>query len=317
MKTALKTATVIIMSVLIVISSALLVFSQVIISDDNFKNTETETSSQVIESLEPVSTTETVSRDIPVHETFEIVNIKGGDPLCDHYWPTWIETVPPRIGVVGTAISYCSNCKAVQEKKIDALPDPNQRVELDVKNILQNPQLPNGCEIVSLAIVLNYLGFEVDPVELSDKYLEKGEFWIDSPYKKYIGDPKNETGTGCYAPCIIKAANNFLKDQKSELMCVNVSGKDLKELEKYIDDGIPVIIWGTVFMDCDPSICYSYWTQYDGIVTWYMHSHCLVMTGHSASTYVFADPLYGTTDYTKENVEKSYNQEFMQACIIK
>ena len=33
------------------------------------------------------------------------------------------------------------------------LPDT---VQLNVENILQNPELPNGCEITSAAIVLNY-----------------------------------------------------------------------------------------------------------------------------------------------------------------
>ena len=33
---------------------------------------------------------------------------------------------------------------------------------LDVPQILQNPELPNGCEITSLCEVLRYLGFDAD-----------------------------------------------------------------------------------------------------------------------------------------------------------
>ena len=40
-------------------------------------------------------------------------------------------------------------------------------VQLDVENIPQNPELPNGCEITSAAIVLNYLGFDIDKVTLA------------------------------------------------------------------------------------------------------------------------------------------------------
>ncbi|MDD6095409.1 MAG: C39 family peptidase, partial [Clostridia bacterium] len=309
----LKTVSVVLMSVLVLLSTVLLVYSQTL-------NMGNEAHEEVTEAdTEPVTGEETTAvepvadvPDEPENITFEIVKIDGGDPLCEHSWPMWIDTVPAGVGKMGTAISYCPTCGAVQTKMIDALPDPNFRYMLDVENILQNPELPNGCEIVSLAIVLNYLGFQVDPVELSDKYLPKGVFWYDTPYEKYIGDPKTENGTGCYAPCIVNAANDFLKDMDSTLRCKDVSGSTMEELQAYVDAGIPVIIWGTVFMDCDPTVCYSY-PHETGLVTWYTHSHCLVMIGHSGSTYIFADPLCGIMDYDKEDVQTSYEQEFMQA----
>ena len=40
--------------------------------------------------------------------------------------------------------------------------------QLEVENIDQNPELPNGCEITSAAIVLQYLGFPVDKVTLAE-----------------------------------------------------------------------------------------------------------------------------------------------------
>ena len=54
-------------------------------------------------------------------------------------------------------------------------------VQLNVENILQNPELPNGCEITSAAIVLNYLGFDIDKVTLAENYLP-----IHIPYARDI-----------------------------------------------------------------------------------------------------------------------------------
>ena len=42
---------------------------------------------------------------------------------------------------------------------------------LPVPQILQNPELPNGCEITSCCEVLHYLGFAPDKCELADYYL--------------------------------------------------------------------------------------------------------------------------------------------------
>ena len=44
---------------------------------------------------------------------------------------------------------------------------------LPVNTIYQKPELPNGCEITSATIVLNYLGFNVSRVTMADTYLHK------------------------------------------------------------------------------------------------------------------------------------------------
>ena len=49
---------------------------------------------------------------------------------------------------------------------------------LNVKCVLQNPELPTGCEITALTIVLNYLGYDVDKLTMADKYLDKGQLEI-------------------------------------------------------------------------------------------------------------------------------------------
>ena len=44
---------------------------------------------------------------------------------------------------------------------------------LPVNTIYQKPELPNGFEITSATIVLNYLGFNVSKVTMADTYLHK------------------------------------------------------------------------------------------------------------------------------------------------
>ncbi len=64
-------------------------------------------------------------------------------------------------------------------------------VQLDVENILQNPELPNGCEITSAAIVLNYLGFDIDKVTLAENYLPMHiPYWEAGPRSRIHGQPR-------------------------------------------------------------------------------------------------------------------------------
>lgn len=185
-------------------------------------------------------------------------------------------------------------------------------VKLDVQNKLQKPDLPNGCEIVSLSIVLDYLGFDNDPVALSDGYLPKTTDKRADPRYEYIGDPK-KSGYGCYAPCIVSAANAYLSDTGSEKRAYDVSGGSFRDLTGYIDSGIPVIVWGTVGMK---GRGYALLTSNSGI-SWYIHSHCLVLIGYTEEEYIFADPLEGIVSYAMDRVNNSYISEYSQACVIK
>ena len=70
-----------------------------------------------------------------------------------------------------------------------------------VELILQNPELPNGCEVTSLAMLLTSAGFPVDHVKLYQQYLPTKEFTYSknqrlgpSPNEFYVGDASSRTG---------------------------------------------------------------------------------------------------------------------------
>ena len=52
--------------------------------------------------------------------------------------------------------------RAAEEYKVEAKKETKQdpqEIYLEVSSLLQNPELPNGCEIVSLTAVLHYYGY--------------------------------------------------------------------------------------------------------------------------------------------------------------
>jgi len=192
--------------------------------------------------------------------------------------------------------------------------DELRELTLDVENILQMPELPNGCEVVSLAIVLNYLGYDVDSLWLFENYMAKSPYAEGDPWTTYIGDPTGK-GLGCYAPCVVNTGNYYLSDQGSDLTVTDVSYKDMSEYVEYIKKGVPVIMWGLIDMNGNGRICWER-TINGKKVDWHNYSHCLVMVGFTEESYVFCDPMRGIVEYDKEDVEKSFLINYEQACII-
>ena len=224
-------------------------------------------------------------------------------PETEEYPST--ETVPPETDIIES-----ESC----ETEPPEVP-PRETYVLDVENILQNPELPNGCEVVSLAIVLRYMGYDVAPGWLFDNYMPHTLYdYSGDPFTTYIGNPRGY-GFGCYAPCVVTTGNAYLSDVGSSLEAVDVSGMELEDYKAYIDSGTPVIIWGTLYMNCNPHVHQSWWVNGE-IRHWYSNSHCLVLIGYKADTYVFCDPLCGVIEYSIEAVEKSFELNLRQACVI-
>lgn len=194
-------------------------------------------------------------------------------------------------------------------------PPKPKEVRLDVENILQNPEFKNGCEVVSLAICLKYAGVPISTGELYDKYMAKSPLYKGDPWESYVGDAKGN-GLGCYAPCVVITGNAYLTEIKSDKKVYDVSENDFSYYEALIDDGYPVIMWGTVGMNGNDTV---YWQTNIGKkhIVWYNYSHCVVLIGYTENTYIFCDPLAGVAEYKKSDVEKSFSITFRQACVIK
>lgn len=186
--------------------------------------------------------------------------------------------------------------------------------KLDVKCVLQNPELPTGCEITALTIVLNYLGYDVDKLTLADNFLDKGRVGETSPYKAFVGNPRDEDACGAFAPVIVNSAKRYLYSENSDMNVYNVTGADYSELVDYVDNGHPVLVWETMWM-AKPHIA-AEWNVDGETIVWKSHEHAMVLIGYTADTYIMADPLRGIYEYDKEVVEERYKDMGRQAIVI-
>ena len=185
--------------------------------------------------------------------------------------------------------------------------------QLNVDCILQNPELPTGCEVTALAIVLNYYGYGVDKCDLSDYYLDKGYIGETNPNDAFLGEPRYDYSYGCYAPVIVNCANYYLEGDRD---VINLTGTSFYDLLDYINNGIPVIVWATTNMN--NSYYSTTWDLPDGEFTWKANEHCLVLTGYDYDNGLIsvADPLVGNTQYDINVFADRYEQMGCQAVIV-
>ncbi len=200
--------------------------------------------------------------------------------------------------------------------KVDEDQVEKRKAELDVDVVLQNPEMPNGCEATATTIALNYYGFKIDKLTLASEYFyQKEKNWDFRNY--YIGNPLDFSGIGCYSNAVVNAANGFLDTQMTSLRAFNYTNSSFESLLNEVAKGFPVIIWVTVYMK-EPY--YSFRVNIDGEdLVWIGQEHCLVLSGFDLDkkTVTVADPLVGVTTYDMDLFKKRFTQIGYNAVILK
>lgn len=216
------------------------------------------------------------------------------------------ETVPPTTEPFSMDVSVPENYEP-----------PSSYVIEGVEAIMQEPELPTGCEVTALAEVLNFHGFKIDKVELCDGFMPIDYNGAVNMDYAYIGDPKLNNGFGCNAPVIMKTAYEYFESINSPAYAVDLTGTEFRDLFYQICEGRPVVVWSTIAQV--ESISHYIWTAANGEdMIFNDYQHCVALYGYDTEqgiVYV-ADPLEGNTTYDMERFERIYNNMFKQAIVI-
>ena len=189
-----------------------------------------------------------------------------------------------------------------------------QKVFHEVETVLQNPELPHGCEVTGLASLLSYYEVKADKCELADEWLPKG-LWGQTDFRKaFVGDPSKRVGSaGCFATVIADTANRYLAEKEPQiaggtatdtkrpeegvtLTAVAKEGVSFEELLAMVTEA-PVLVWTT--MNLQPPYIAQVWEVDGEELYWQNLEHCVVLTGYDAEKRVWygTDPLYGPCEY--------------------
>lgn len=277
---------------------------------------------------------EPASADLPLDDyTYSATSVSESEqttvPDTEMAFPKSMETsetvTPDESGSTEETSADTSASRTIITSRIRKDYD-NNSVYIDMENVLQLPELPVGCEITALTILLRYCGFDADKTDLARNYLptswgnartEDGKTYKDSFFNYFIGDPFSR-GYGCFANAIEKAANAYIADHGGGFTVKNISGAHPDVLYDYLAEGTPVLCWATDGM-IEPEY---YETWYDNAtgeqLDWYLNEHCFVLAGFNMSgdLVTLNDPMKGIIDYNINKFETRYEQMYRQAIVI-
>jgi uncharacterized protein YvpB len=186
---------------------------------------------------------------------------------------------------------------------------------IDAPLVKQLPELPRGCEVTSLAMLLRHAGVDVDKMTLANQ-IHKVPF----QYGKYHGDPNdgfvgnmytyNEPGYGVYHQPIFALAEHYLPGRMKDL-----TGYPFEVLMHYLNMDRPVWVVTNTRYDRLADNQFHQWTTINGKLNITYKLHSVLMTGYDDEYIYFNDPLEGIKNkkILKENFLAAWTQMGQQA----
>ncbi|WP_311316058.1 C39 family peptidase [Cytobacillus oceanisediminis] len=172
------------------------------------------------------------------------------------------------------------------------------RVLLDAPIIKQFPELPRGCEVTSLAMLLQYKGIKTNKITLANNIKknsvplkkESGKIFWGDPNEGFVGDMYSykNPGYGVYHKPIRELAEKYIPGQ-----IIDLTGRDFVELQAYLSLGIPIwIITNTTYNEL-PDSAFVKWFTPNGEIKITYKEHSVLITGYDEKAIYFNDPIDG------------------------
>lgn len=190
-------------------------------------------------------------------------------------------------------------------------------VRLDVPSISQLPELPRGCEVTSLAMLLHFHGVKVDKMELAEQIIKvpyKSAGKHSHPNDGFVGDMYNfqKPGLGVYHDPIMKLATKYIDKDQIE----NFSGDRFSKIIEHLNHNRPV--WVIINADYKklPDSSFQTWETEKGPIEITRRLHSVVVTGYDEDYIYFNDPLNRVSKAPYNDFKEAWIQMGRQALTI-
>jgi uncharacterized protein YvpB len=180
---------------------------------------------------------------------------------------------------------------------------------LNVPVVLQNPELPAGCEVTSLTMALQYKGVAIDKLTLAMKMPFTKTL---DPNQGYVGSPYNGTGY-TINPVKLQELAKVYRSNSADL-----TGSSITTIEKEVRAGNPVLVWYTI--GYGNVIDLNNFKYQNGKKYWWPQPlHCIVVTGVSSTGFYINDPLNGNKNYMidKDRFNQVYSGMGKRALVVR
>lgn len=191
-----------------------------------------------------------------------------------------------------------------------------QKLNVPLEN--QMPDLPNGCEVTSLSMLMNYYGIKVSKNELAetiqhvDSFTDGGKY-RGNPHQGFVGHMTIANAGWCvYNEPLYNVARKYTSHIE------NITGSDFLSLLKLVSTGHPVMIITTTTFNKVNNM--QTWDTNTGKVNVTPSSHACVITGYSKpKKVIYVNNPYGYKNQPVnwKNLQASYNQQGRQALYIR
>ncbi len=201
-------------------------------------------------------------------------------------------------------------------------PLPTQHIIKNVPVQYQLPQLPRGCEVTSLAMLLNYLGNSVSKTNLAEEIakdktpytIKNGMIYAGDPNQGFVGDMYNfgRFGYGVYHKPIHQLLTKY-KPYSS----IDMTGCEFEDLLHNVYANLPVwVIINTEYAPL-PETEFSTWNLPDGTqIQTTTKEHSVLITGYDPDYVYFNDPLGKADKALKSNFIAAWEQMGRQAVSV-
>lgn len=187
-------------------------------------------------------------------------------------------------------------------------------LDVPLINQMDSPRLYNGCEVTSLAMMLQYHGYVATKNELADKTprvplnYENGQ--KGNPNDGFVGDMEDGPGLSVYHGPIHDLAKQYVGDK-----AIDLTGKSVDTLYNYVSKGLPV--WIITTANFVPVNDFKTWNTPSGKVDVTFSVHSVVITGYDKNNVYINNP-YGQKNQklNRELFEKAWIQMGSQALVI-
>ncbi len=202
------------------------------------------------------------------------------------------------------------------KQSVKVMPVFSNRTILDVPLIRQYdaPGLYNGCEVTSLAMILNYKGYHVTKNELA-KNIATVPFTYrnglkGNPNAGFVGNMAVGPGYAVYNGPIYNLAKKYAGNK-----AVNLTNSPFTDLLKKVSQGEPV--WIITTNTFAPVSDFKTWHTPQGTINITFSEHSVVITGYD-DNYIYVNNPYGQKNQrlNRNTFERAWEQMGKQAVVI-
>ncbi|WP_196220162.1 C39 family peptidase [Terrilactibacillus tamarindi] len=171
--------------------------------------------------------------------------------------------------------------------------ETKNEARIDAPLIRQLPELPNGCEVTSLTMLLNQAGLKVNKMTLASQ-IKKVPFkegnYNGNPNEGFVGNLYHGgPGYAAYHGPVFQLAERYLGDR-----AVDLTGKEWRQIEEQLASGSSIWVINNVNFNELPESQFITWHTKQGNIKITYKEHSVLVTGYDQDYVYFNDPLTNT-----------------------